>query len=564
MLIIETGVTAIAITFACAWPRAAAPWFSVIERWLGRLAACPRLAVFTVGLAGLLIRLSILPLVGIPQPFIHDEFSFLLAGDTFASGRLTNPTHPMWQHMESFHITWLPTYMSMYFPAQGLILAAGKVVAGNPWYGVCASAALMCAAICWMLQGWLPASWAFLGGMLAVLRLALFSYWVNGYYGGAAAAIGGSLVLGALPRIRHSARIRDGLVMAFGIVILANSRAWEGMLLCVPVTIALFRWLARGSHPPARVIARRAAGPAALLGVAAVLMGYYNDRVFGNPMTLPYQVNRATYASAPVFLWETPRPEPTYRHPVMREFYSKAELGDFRYARTVGGFLSRTMQKAGIVLFFFLGPALFAPLLMAPRVVRDGRMRFLVVTGCVFAAGLSLNAWLSAHYVAPLVGGIYALLMLAMLHLRAAGPRGLAIVRFLPLVCLLLAGVRIAAMPLGISIDRWPTMWYGTEPLGLPRASVAARLERLPGKQLAIVRYAANHSVFDDWVYNSADVDGAKVVWAREMDRRRAAELLKYFSDRTAWLIEPDFSPPKISFYESAARGCETKAGCLH
>src|SRR6202035_141177 len=107
-----------------------------------------------------------------------------------------NPTPAMWTHFETIHVSMHPTYMSMYFPGQGLLLAASKVLTGHPWYGVLCMSALMCAAICWMLQAWLPPTWALLGGMLAVLRIGLFSYWIDTYHGGGSlVALGGALVL---------------------------------------------------------------------------------------------------------------------------------------------------------------------------------------------------------------------------------------------------------------------------------------------------------------------------------------------------------------------------------
>ena len=89
---------------------------------------------------------------------------------------------------------------------------------------------------------------------------------------------------------------------------------------------------------------------------------------------------------------------------------------------------------------------------------------------------------------------------------------------------------------------------------GAARANIAADLAQEPGKALVIVRYSPDHQPLDEWVYNAADIDNSKVVWAREMDEAENLELMNYYKDRTVWLVQPDSKPAQVSLYPSLAR----------
>jgi len=556
ILLIESALVILAFAIALFAPSVAQSWFQPIECSTSRLARRKSLAVATVGAAALLLRLMLLPVVSIPDPAVHDEFSYLLAADTLAHGRLTNPTHPMWRHFETFHVIQRPTYASMYYPAQGMFLAFGEVVLGHPFWGVWLSSGLMCAGICWMLQGWLPPLWAFFGGLLAVIRLGTFSYWANSYWGGAVAAIGGALVLGALPRIKRKQRFRDAVLLGAGFALIANSRPYEGLFFATPIIVALLFWTVKGHIPASTFFIRIALPLIFVLALTLAGMGYYFWRVTGSPVKTPFSVNIATYNPVPYFPWQSLRPAPSYLHATMHKFYLDWWLHQYDLGRSHPVILA--LLKIGLFWVFFVGPLFTLPLLGMCFAARWGisfrelrrSTRFLLIILASILLGALLPVYFNPHYVAPAACAIYALVLIAMQRIRhwslRGRPTGIAIIRAVSLIAIMMLLVRIGT-PLARANDLVQT-WYSPIILHTYRAEVASRLCSTPGKHLVIVRYSPAHNPVNEWVFNSADIDDSKIVWARDMGAENL-ELIRYFRDRDVWIIHPDEIPPHLSAY---------------
>jgi hypothetical protein len=571
-LAIEAGLSVLALALAFTVPNLGSRWFEVLERSFGKLAQMRGLSVVVVGLTALALRAALLPILPIPVPGVHDEFGYLLLSDTFAHGRLTNPTSPMWVHFESPFILWQPTYTAKFWPAQGMMMAVGQVFLGHPFWGVWLSVGLMCAAITWMLQVWVGEGWALLGGFGAVIRLASFNYWDNSYWGGAVAAIGGALVLGALPRMKQERRVRYALLMGLGFAILANSRPYEGVFFGIPIAVALLVWLGKLEGPELGRALRRAMVPLlAVLALTLIAMGYFFWRTTGSATLPPYMLYARTYNPVPYFPWPPVKPFPAYHNPMLHDYFLQMKHTFYDPAHSVAGMATNILIKFMMLWTFYLGPALTLPLILLPLALPIGfslreigaHVRLLLtVCGTVIFSNLLLIPY-EPHYTAPVTCAILALIVMSMRRIRHWSwhrrPAGLFVTRAIPSICVLLL-VFLAVVgylrpsSLRSQAGRGLPTWCWQSVQNRVRAEVLSRLSREPGGQLVIVHYTLESRISNfDWVYNRADLASAKVIWADDMGPAKNQELIRYFKDRRVWLYYADDQPLKLVPHTEAA-----------
>jgi hypothetical protein len=527
---------ALPVLLVLAWfaPRLGDRWFGAVERLGARISARKMALLVGAPLAVIVLRVTLFPVLPLPTPVCHDEFSYLLAGDTFAHGRLANPPHPMWLFLDTFHVLQHPTYASIFPPGQGVALALGEIL-GHPWIGVLLSMALMTAALTWMLQGWFPPRWVLLGVVLFTFRIVIFSYWMESYWGGAVAATGGALVLGSIPRIFRHQRVRDALLMGLGAFIMANSRPFEGFLFCLPVGVFVIAWLFSSRSPAFKVTGPRVLFPlACMVGLTLAFVGYYNWRVTGNALALPHAFYDAQYINYKVLRWEKLNPPLHYANPQFELYFNTWLRGPHKWG---------VPQVIANFAQFFLGSVLCVPFVVTfPWMVRDRKFRVpLILLACSLGGSLLVAVVSLPHHEAPMAATFSVLIVQAMRHLRRWKIKGRPVGIFLTRLAVILVLARI-----GLYVVRPPSL---VEASGPQYEKLVRQLDAMPNHQLVVVRYAPDHPPFIDWVYNKADVDHAKVVWAREIPGVDMKPLLEYFRGRTVLVLEPDKQPLEFKPY---------------
>ena len=509
--------------------------------WLERVSRHKTLMCLLVMAITMATRIALLPRIPIPQPYVTDEFSYLLGAETFASGRLTNAAHPMWMHFETLHELMRPTYMSKYPPGQSLFLAFGWKVVGYPWLGVWMSFGLFSFCLCWMLQQWVPPVYAVLGTAITLAKISLFGYWMNSYWGGAVAATAGCLLLGALPRLARRVKSKDVVLAAIGLVLLANTRPYEGLVMSAVAGFALLFWRTRGKRRLGELFSPRCLIPLLLVcGAGATLDGYYNYRVTGNAFLMPWEAYFQEYHIAPPWIISPERKPPVYRHADIERTW-KEQNSEFLEKRSNP---RRNLSELYEVFRFYCSPLLVFP--VAIGLLLSGSYRLWTAAAICFCmwCGLLIETFRYPHYISGSVGLLPLLAVYGFRLLRVIGKS------YGPVLVLVLAALLCVQGIVGRGQERG-TPWETKRQF--PRMIVMKELMKQGGRHLILVRYSADHvDRSNECVYNSADIDASQIVWARDMGDAKNRELVNYYlGSRKVWLYQPDTEPGRLVAYQS-------------
>lgn len=515
-----------------------------------------RTAVSMALLAALpiVLRLALLSQHPVPTPRVADDFSYLLLGDTLAHFRLAHPMHPMRRFFEAVFVLQDPAYGSIFPMGQGIALAFGQLIFGQPWAGVLLSAGALCALCYWMLRAWVAPSWALLGGLLAAIEFGPLSSWMNTYWGGAVSGIAGCLVFGALPRLKQAARTRDAVLLGIGLGLQVLTRPFEFVLL-LPIVLLFF-----ASVP--RVAIRSLAIAGVVLLPALGLTLAQNKQVTGSWTTLPYQLSRYQYGIPAAF---TIRPNLIPHRPLTVEQqidYDAQVAVHGSNPDTVGSYLVRLGDRVRFYRFFFLAPLYLALPAFLPA-LRQYRFVWVAMALAILWLGDAFYPYFYPHYIAVatclfLLIAVQSLEILSRLKIRdlAAGREAATLIVVLCLAHFIFwYGIQLSGnqnLAIALSAEEgWDTINTG-DPEG--RIAINNALNAASGKQLVFVRYFPQHGPHE-WIHNAADIDHARVVWAIDLGPDEDDALRRYYPHRRAWLLEPDASPPKLVPYsrDSAA-----------
>jgi hypothetical protein len=537
---------------------------SSFERgWLARLST-QRVALWqwivVCFLVGLVSNAAITLVMGHPKPHHGDSGAYMFAAETFAAGRITSPAASH-QALVPSHVVADPL-VSKYPPALGLVLALG-ILLGNAGIGLWLLTGGMLAASMWCFEGWMGRRWALFGVVLLALRLGIGSYWNHSYWGGSVAAIGSLLVFGAVGwLLRRPGSWSPLFNFAGGLVMLAHSRPFEGLVVALPVmswvVLAYLPGLAARERPSAlrSLVLLTILG---MIGVASVLA--YNRASTGDPWVFAHQQFKAESGMSPEFLWQR-RIVPPVTGATSAEILQAAQT-PVRLPGWQRRVVQQGIERANSTLFFLLGPVLTLAWLLGmagefflrsrgepmppllPEVGVDGVMGndslaspmsdgILLSSVALVLVSSSFVDGFYPHYVAPATAPLWLLALRSLVRLgNLARQRpdlsGLRALASLATLALIIQTVSF--------VVQLPALRQDPDSFRVRQYQVHDSLVAAGGRHLVLVARS------DAGLLNTPDMEAAAVLWARDLGPDSTLALIDDFADRQLWLYDPFVTP---------------------
>jgi hypothetical protein len=202
--------------------------------------------------------------------------------------------------------------------------------------------------------------------------------------------------------------------------------------------------------------------------------------------------------------------------------------------------------------FFLLPPLLLAIPAFCLAAIRQPRYAWVLLTLLLFALGINFFPAFQLHYL----GAATSLMIL----MSVGGLQQIA--RWSPETARILLFLCVVHFAFWYSLHLFENENFGPEMIRYEtwdsinhrnperRIYVNQQLADIPGQLLIFVHYSPRHIFQDEWVYNEASIDSARIIWARDLGRDENEKLRALYPERQVLLLEPDVRPlPQLSPY---------------
>ena len=532
----------------------------LISTFINRFASNYIVSITILIAASIALRAIYWPVMGMPQPIVADETSILLQSALYSSGHIA-ADYGLSPNFQSIYAIMAPKYASMYPPLRALPMFAGRSLGLGEWGGVWAFSTALVIACYLMLRRYISASIAFTVSFVIIVRLGIFSFWINSFFGAELPALGGVLAVLGVKLASEKLNYWSSAAFGLGAALLLTTRPYEGALLVTPLGVAYLIYMFRQPRDPKTIAAAlMLASTPILAGLALIVTS--NITITGNWKSFAYNYYRQLYGGQPALLFQHAAAPVSQKYGFFTHWLA-LESREFKESRSFVKLMTSELLRLFNYWNFYVGSALLIPFALGLAQLR--KHAALMTAGAVLLAGLLLETWNHSIYASPIFGIVILTIGFGFDRLRQIRlrdkPVGIALARGVVIVvCLGVVYPTFIALrghesgnPTPFSDVNSYCCWI--HPKSLHVAIDDYLHHRTRSNSIVFVDSSEQAPIYDV-VYNGANLANQSVVWANS-DLTYNADVARRFPGRALWLLTWKNDEPCLKALGSGSRSCE-------